>query len=196
MSTARPSSMYVVAPGQILGSPPPQYAPPPIPEYQPHLEIPDHNWYQQPAAMPEVDHFTNYTATIDYSMNNLNIRDDQHPGWNNGGHPDYNRVPRAWAGPPDLNRNVSPPQSPSSMFAENFAYSPPVVNAPATPISYAPQPPQISSYRAGLKRCVVISGYDGDPVHREVSLQVGQVYDVIPQPDSPCKSFPSILRFI
>lgn len=199
--TARPTSMYVTssvntwtpAPFHHSPHPPP---PPPLPlpplppapsparralvtqhpplEYRPPPGMPAQNWHQQPNSetciMPDVSHFIHYVTTVDDHADNMYPRSD------NTRYSEHNLVPRDWATAPSTTgaRVVSPPRSPFSVSPEDFRSMPTA-------------PPQNFTTRAGSTRCVAKYEYQGSPAHGEVSLQAGQLYDVIPQHDSPCK---------
>lgn len=201
-SSARPNSMYVTPtsawkPTPFQPShppPPPQNLSPAIPEYQPHLGAPAQNWHSQPTCiMPDVSHFAHYITAVDDPMNGLNTGDNIYTGWNNTGYIDGNLVPRDWVGFSVGGQAMSPPRSPLSVFPEDFrpaSRGPPMPNilsAPQSPVTYPPQQGHDFTGRAGLKRCVVQSEYQGSPAHGVVSLRVGQVYDVIPQHGTSCK---------
>lgn len=202
--STRPTSMYVTSasawvPPPVQHAPHPRFLlpqhPPPqtIPEYRPH-PAPTQNWYQQPASetciMPDVSHFTHYVTTVD---DHSNIHHNMYPRPKDLNYTDDNLVPRDWAEYSGRGRVVSPPRSPLSVFPEDFQPVSPMPN-----ISSAPHNPMAMNHpqqwvgdptnRAGLKRCVVQHEYHGSRAHGEVSLQVGEVYDVIPQHDSPCKN--------
>lgn len=177
------------APTNLHQPPTHQYTLSPIPGYQSHPEMPAQNLYQPgPYTMPNMNQFPNphYTAAVEHRMNNA------YSGWSGAGHNDYNRIPRGWVEPLPQSPNMSPPQSPDSMFPNGFqavTHGPPIPNIPLTPqspVNYQQQ--NSSNNRVGLKRCIVVSEYESTPGHSEVSLQVGQVYNVIPQHDSPCRN--------
>lgn len=136
--------------------------------------MPAQNWYQQPNSetyiMPDVSHFIHYVTTVDDHADNM------YPRSNNARYSDHSLVPRDWATAPSTTgaHVVSPPRSPLSVFPEDFRCMPTA-------------PPQNFTTRPGPTRCVAKYEYQGSPAHGEVSLQAGQLYDVIPQHDSPCK---------
>lgn len=203
--STRPTSMYVasasawVPPPVHHPAPPPRFLlpqhPPPqaIPEYRPH-PAPTQNWYQQPNSetciMPDASHFTHYITTAD---DHSNIHSNMYPRSDNSNYTDGNLVPRDWAEHSGRGRVVSPPRSPLSVFPEDFrpvSPMPNILSAPHNPMAmiHSQQWGGNPTNRAGLKRCVVQHEYHGSHAHGEVSLQVGQVYDVIPQHGSPCKN--------
>lgn len=140
--------------------------------------------------MPDASHFVHYVTTAD---DHSNIHDNLYPRSDSLDYTDYDLVPRDWAESSGQGRVVSPPRSPLSVFPEDFQPIPPMSNFSSAPHNSMPTtyPPHLggnSTNRAGLKRCVVKHEYQGSSAHGEVSLQVGQIYDVIPQYNSPCKN--------
>lgn len=168
-------------------------------EYRPPPGMPTQNWFQQPNSgaciMPDVNHFVHYVTTVD---DHPDFRDNLYPR-SDEGYTDDNQVPRDWAtAPPAGGRVVSPPRSPFSVFPEDFRSVSGMqsISAPHSPMAYSspPQRGQNFTNRAGSTRCVAKYEYQGSLAHGEVSLQAGQLYDVIPQHDSPCKH-PCCYRF-
>lgn len=166
---------------------------PPL-EYQPPPEMPTQSWFQQPNSkaciMPDVSDFVHYVTTAD---DHPDLRDNLYPR-SEEGYTDHNMVPRDWATAPSTGgRVVSPPRSPFSVFPEDFrpvSGMQSITSTPHNPMAYSnpPQRGQNFTNRAGSTRCVAKYEYQGSLAHGEVSLQAGQLYDVIPQHDSPCKN--------
>lgn len=197
--------------------PPPPPPPPPAPalapaprvpasqypplECRPPPGIPTQSWFQQPNSetciMPDVGHFVHYVTTVD---DHPDFRENLYPR-SDEGYADHNLVPRDWATAPSIGgRVVSPPRSPLSVFPEDFrptSSMQSIASAPHSPMAYSspPQRGQDFATRAGSTRCVAKYEYHGSLAHGEFSLQAGQLYDVIPQTDSPCKNPPVAIVF-